>query len=240
MTATTAPVVVLAAKSKPPPQPPPSTKDQEATEAATDDSFTLCSSPKPLLATNASCDIDGKDDEDEAPGPVTVIPLPSLVTDPSPDLEDLVDSASAMENFEDEIAPKVIRPRLPDNFEDVANQMSTMSTPSPSVAAALRAPHPTPSPTLPLAPTPTPPPPPNIILPAVAAPVIAASAAAPVATTTMASGGAAPGHIFTTGWVCNVCSKECPSENELTLHKKRHKLDSPLICEYCNQQYTNR
>ena len=40
--------------------------------------------------------------------------------------------------------------------------------------------------------------------------------------------------------VCNMCTKECPSENELALHKKRHKLDSPLICKYCNQSYTNR
>ena len=40
--------------------------------------------------------------------------------------------------------------------------------------------------------------------------------------------------------VCNVCTKECLNENELALHKKRHKLDSPLICKYCSQTYTNR
>ena len=246
-----APIVVLAAKSKPPPRPPPVQEDTiEAAEAV------QCSS-KHLLATstNESCDngenFDGDDDV-----PVTVIPLPSIqYTDhPHPNLDMLTagdDSGNAMENFEDEIAPMVVRPskqppRL-ENLEAMGQQAFMPTTKVVNVLCPhcrgkmsveeLKAHMPTCQGPLPLASAPTPPPPTAVLPPAVAAPVIAAAAAS-AATSTMASGiGAAapnPNH------VCNVCNKECPSENELALHKKRHKLDSPLICEYCNQTYTNR
>ena len=243
-----APIVVLAAKSKPPPRPPPVQEDTiEAAEAV------QCSS-KHLLATstNESCDngenFDGDDDV-----PVTVIPLPSIqYTDhPHPNLDMLTagdDSGNAMENFEDEIAPMVVRPsKQPPRLENLeAIGQAFMPTKVVNVLCPhcrgkmsveeLKAHMPTCQGPLPLASAPTPPPPTAVLSPAVAAPVIAAAAAS-AATSTMASGiGAAPNPNF----VCNVCNKECPSENELALHKKRHKLDSPLICEYCNQTYTNR
>ena len=34
-------------------------------------------------------------------------------------------------------------------------------------------------------------------------------------------------------WKCKVCSKVCATEHELAIHKKRHKIDDPLICTYC-------
>lgn len=41
-------------------------------------------------------------------------------------------------------------------------------------------------------------------------------------------------------WVCNVCNKMMPSENELANHKKRHKIPEALICPYCNRSYIDK
>ena len=41
-------------------------------------------------------------------------------------------------------------------------------------------------------------------------------------------------------WRCKVCSKICPTEHELTIHKKRHKIDDPLICPYCQRSYVDQ
>jgi hypothetical protein len=39
---------------------------------------------------------------------------------------------------------------------------------------------------------------------------------------------------------CNVCGKECRNEADLNLHKKRHKVDAPFICQFCSREYVDR
>ena len=46
--------------------------------------------------------------------------------------------------------------------------------------------------------------------------------------------------VLLNSYTCNICKKECSSEADLAMHKKRHKLDGPLKCEYCNNTYTDR
>ena len=41
-------------------------------------------------------------------------------------------------------------------------------------------------------------------------------------------------------WPCNVCAKICPSESDLKIHKKRHKIDEALICPYCKRSYVDQ
>ena len=41
-------------------------------------------------------------------------------------------------------------------------------------------------------------------------------------------------------WPCNVCAKICPSESDLKIHKKRHKIDEALICPYCQRSYVDQ
>ena len=41
-------------------------------------------------------------------------------------------------------------------------------------------------------------------------------------------------------WPCNVCAKICPSESDLKIHKKRHKIDEALICSYCKRSYVDK
>ena len=41
-------------------------------------------------------------------------------------------------------------------------------------------------------------------------------------------------------WKCKVCSKVCPSEHELSIHKKRHKIDDPLVCGFCQRTYVDQ
>ena len=44
----------------------------------------------------------------------------------------------------------------------------------------------------------------------------------------------------TVEWICKVCSKVCATEHELAIHKKRHKIDDPLICPYCQRSYVDQ
>ena len=44
----------------------------------------------------------------------------------------------------------------------------------------------------------------------------------------------------TVHWSCNVCAKVCPSESDLKIHKKRHKIDEALICPYCKRSYVDQ
>jgi len=44
----------------------------------------------------------------------------------------------------------------------------------------------------------------------------------------------------TVEWKCKVCSKVCATEHELAIHKKRHKIDDPLICPYCQRSYVDQ
>ena len=41
-------------------------------------------------------------------------------------------------------------------------------------------------------------------------------------------------------WPCNVCAKICPSESDLKIHKKRHKINEALICPYCKRSYVDQ
>ena len=41
-------------------------------------------------------------------------------------------------------------------------------------------------------------------------------------------------------WKCKVCSKVCATEHELSIHKKRHKIDDPLVCPYCQRSYVDQ
>ena len=41
-------------------------------------------------------------------------------------------------------------------------------------------------------------------------------------------------------WRCKVCAKVCASEHELSIHKKRHKIDDPLVCAFCQRSYVDQ
>ena len=41
-------------------------------------------------------------------------------------------------------------------------------------------------------------------------------------------------------FACNVCGKECRNESDLSLHKKRHKVDQPFVCQFCDREYVDK
>ena len=41
-------------------------------------------------------------------------------------------------------------------------------------------------------------------------------------------------------FACNVCGKECLNEGDLSLHKKRHKVDQPFVCQFCDREYVDK
>ena len=149
---------------------------------------------------------------------VTVIPMPStlsLVTAETSSTDDLnsianAETATSFADFEDEIVGKVIR--------NNQQQISIVNVVKEDSSGNLNLPPPSSlsMPSLPLSVTlpQTPVEVPGVVLPTI-----------PVLLNTYA---------------CNICKKECNSEADLAIHKKRHKLDGPLKCEYCNNTYTDR